>query len=282
MLGLALLGVILAQQACATDWRGFYLGGNVGYGFGTAANSLTITDGPLGNCHFCDNTFGGGPTIDHLVAQDAGSPTLKPHGVTGGLQGGYNWQAASWVYGVEAEAGAFGLRGSNDTSFVLPGNTALGPFGGVCGATGPETCIGRFSTKLRADWLLTLRPRVGYSFGDLLAYGTAGVALTRLKFDQTYSDNITYPLIGGATGAGGFVHSSAMVWRAGWIVGAGFEHALREQWSIKAEYLYMRFAGITAAGHLTGGVGDFADFSNRTDRVAFNLARLGLNYRFSR
>ena len=279
---LALFALCAAGPAHAGegDWRGFYVGGNVGYGFGTVGNGLSIADGLGTSCHFCDNTVGGGPTIDHLITENAGSPTLKPHGFSGGLRLGYNWQATHWVYGLEAEAGAFAQRGTDDTSFVLPGNTGLIAGGGVCGATGPETCIGNFSTKLTTDWLLMLRPRLGYSFGSTLVYGSAGVAITRLKFEQTYTDNITYPLVGGSTGAGGSVHSSASAWRSGWVIGAGFERALQQNWSLKAEYLYMRFAGISAAGHLTDGFGGFADFSNGTGHLSSSLVRAGLNYKF--
>ena len=275
-------GCVLAGPAVAADadWRGFYFGGNAGYAAGSSANGLDIADGALSNCHFCDNVFGGGPTVDHLVAQDAGSAHLRPRGFSGGLQFGHNWQQANWVYGAEVDFGAFRQRGKDDTSFVLPGNTALAGGGGVCGATGPETCIGNFSTKVRADWLLTIRPRIGYSFGQTLVYGTFGVAVTQLKFEQTYTDNITYPLVGGSTGAGGYVRTSASAWRAGWVIGAGFEHALQQRWSVKAEYLYMRFPGISASGRLTDGFGGYADFSNGIDRFSSSLMRLGLNYKF--
>lgn len=268
--------------AADANWNGFYIGGNAGYGLGAGANTLNIADGELTNCHFCDNIITPGPTIDRLITQNAGSPDLKPHGFSGGLQAGYNWQSANWVYGAEIDFGAFAQRGTDETSFILPGNTGFIGGGGVCGATGPETCIGNFSTKLRADWLLTVRPRIGYSFGNTLLYGTFGLAVTQLKFEQTYTDNITYPLVGGSTGAGGYVRTSASAWRAGWVIGAGFEHALRQRWSVKAEYLYMRFPGVSAAGRLTDGFGGFADFSNGIDHFSSNLVRLGLNYKLGR
>jgi len=267
--------------ASAADWRGFYLGANAGYGFGSADNSLSIADGPTFNCHFCDNVFFGGPTIDHVIAEGAGSPSLKPHGFSGGLQTGYNWQQASWVYGVEFDADLFRMRDTDDNSFVLPGNTALGGGGGVCGTTGLETCIGNFSTRLTTDWLVSIRPRIGYDFDGVLLYGTFGAALTRLNFEQTYTDNITYPLVPGSTGAGGYIHTSASALRVGWIAGAGFAYALDRNWSLRAEYLYMRFNGIDAGGRLTDGFGGYADFTNRIDHVSFSIARLGADYRFS-
>lgn len=277
---LAVLVLTHPVFASETVWRGFYLGANAGYGFGRADNGLNINDGELTNCHFCDNVFVGGPTVDHLVAQDAGSPRLKPHGFSGGIQLGYNWQVAHWVYGAEADFGVFRQHGTEDTSFVLPGNTALAGGGGVCGVTGPETCIGNFATKLRTEWLLTVRPRLGYAAGDTLVYGTAGLAVMRLKYEQTYSDNITYPLVAGSTGAGGYVQTTSSAVRAGWVIGGGFERALRDHWSIKVEYLYLRFAGLRAGGRLTDGFGGFADFANSVDHFSSSLVRLGVNYKF--
>lgn len=270
-----------AKVAGAADWHGFYVGANAGYGFGSGNNGLSISDGPTTNCHFCDNVIVSGPTIDHLVAEGAGSASLKPHGFSGGLQAGYNWQRANWIYGIEFEASLFRMRGTDNNNFVLPGNTALAVGGGVCGTTGPETCIGNFTTRLTTDWLVTIRPRIGYDFDGLLVYGTFGAAITRLNFEQTYADNITYPLLGGSTGAGGYIHTSASALRVGWIAGGGFAYALDSNWSLRAEYLYMRFDGVDTSGRLTDGFGGFADFTNRVDHVSFSVARLGADYRFS-
>ena len=86
---LALLALFAAAPAYAGngDWRGFYFGGSAGYGFGASSNRLAITDGALTNCHFCDNIFGGGPTVDHLRSRRMPArPTVKPREFGGGLQ----------------------------------------------------------------------------------------------------------------------------------------------------------------------------------------------------
>ncbi len=278
----AFVTLVVAGPCVAADynWGGFYIGGNAGYGWGRADSATTIADGLLANCHFCDNVFLGGPTVDHLVAQDAGSPRLKPQGFTGGAQLGYNWQAGHWVYGAEFDINASSQRDTINNSFVLPGNTALAGGGGVCGATGPETCIGNFSTTLKTEWLLTIRPRIGYAWGRTLAYTTAGLAVTRLKFSQTYTDNITYPLLfPPSTGAGGSERASASANKLGFTLGGGFEQAIADNWSMKAEYLYVRFNGVDAAGGLTDGFGGAANFANKVDHLSSSIVRVGLNYR---
>jgi opacity protein-like surface antigen len=98
---------------------------------------------------------------------------------------------------------------TNTNSVVLLANTALGGGGGVCGSSVTTTCVGSYSTTVSTDWLLTVRPRIGFAWDRTLAYATLGLAVTQLKFSQTYTDNITYFLIPGNTGAGGFVQMSA-------------------------------------------------------------------------
>jgi outer membrane immunogenic protein len=65
------------QPLNAFSWAGPYLGGNLGYNWGT---------------------------VDH-------NPT-KPSGLLGGVQGGYNWQNGPLVFGAEAD---LQLNGADDT-----------------------------------------------------------------------------------------------------------------------------------------------------------------------
>ena len=65
------------QPLNAYSWAGPYLGGTLGYEWGTVANNPT-----------------------------------KPSGLAGGLTAGYNWQTGPWVFGAE---GDINLTGANDT-----------------------------------------------------------------------------------------------------------------------------------------------------------------------
>ena len=65
------------QPLNAYSWAGPYLGGTLGYEWGTVGNNPT-----------------------------------KPSGLTGGLTAGYNWQNGPWVFGLE---GDINLTGANDT-----------------------------------------------------------------------------------------------------------------------------------------------------------------------
>jgi outer membrane immunogenic protein len=65
------------QPLNAYSWAGPYLGGNLGYDWGSISNNPT-----------------------------------KPSGFVGGVQAGYNWQSGCWVFGVE---GDIELTGADDT-----------------------------------------------------------------------------------------------------------------------------------------------------------------------
>jgi outer membrane immunogenic protein len=104
-LGIAAAISIAASAAIAADmsmksrpsimpfynWTGFYVGGNVGYGWVDGDGTITI----------------GGAS---------GPETGKGDGVFGGAQLGYNWQMGSVVLGVEADIQGSGQKGSFDGS----------------------------------------------------------------------------------------------------------------------------------------------------------------------
>jgi opacity protein-like surface antigen len=80
------------------SWTGFYLGGNVGAGFGTTETSVNV-----------------GPALTAVTATPvtATAPLVSEtfNGFVGGIQAGYNWQAGVVVLGVEGDLDAAGLQG---------------------------------------------------------------------------------------------------------------------------------------------------------------------------
>src|SRR6202790_1591238 len=85
------------MMAAVYDWSGFYIGANGGWGSSRKcwdAVPVNIAFGPEG-CH------------------DA------PGGVAGG-EGGYRWQAGTFVFGIEGQGNWADLKGSN-TSLLFPG-----------------------------------------------------------------------------------------------------------------------------------------------------------------
>ena len=88
------------------SWTGFYIGGNVGAGFGTTETSVDV-----------------GPALTAVTgtAVAATAPLVSEtfNGFVGGIQAGYNWQAGVFVLGVEGDLDAAGLQGNAPCVVVL-------------------------------------------------------------------------------------------------------------------------------------------------------------------
>jgi outer membrane immunogenic protein len=227
------------------SWTGFYVGGNIGYGWGNANNNVTLFDS---NFAFT------------LTQSQSG----KPQGIIGGGQFGYNWQfSPHGVFGLEADWQGSGAAANQSfvDPFVLPGQVT-----GTVSANYGD----------RISWFGTVRGRVGYAWDSLLIYGTGGLAYGEVKLAGTVNETIMGPGFGPASAIWPFSVSKV---NAGWTVGAGIEGALASSWTWKAEYLYLdlgSITGVSPAG-LSGGTGATLTAQGRfTD----NILRAGLNFQF--
>jgi outer membrane immunogenic protein len=211
----------------AADWSGLYAGGNFGSGRARDRSTLAIA----------------GTGINEQF-------NLTPDGFLGGVQGGYNWQAANWVFGVEAD-----IQGStqkDDRACVL-----------FCGG---GAAFASYNAKL--PWLGTARGRLGYSLGSTLFYATGGFAYAGIKTDLNSS-------------IGGVNTQSFSSSKGGWTAGVGIERPftflglLGPSWTSKTEYLYLDL-GKASNVFSNGGVTAIFD-----TRVQEHIFRSGINYHFS-
>jgi outer membrane immunogenic protein len=181
-----------------------------------------------------------------LAPLDEGSHTAR--GWLAGGQVGYNMQAGAWVYGIEIQASAADLRG-NRQSPVFPTD----------------------DDRSRVDALGTIAARLGYAWDRSLLYAKAGVAWAHDRF--SIRDIPT-----------NFVYANFDQVRWGWMVGAGLEYALMQNWSAKIEYNYMdlgtgRSTNVLCIPNNFGCVGPGGSFNEDvTQRV--HVVKGGLNYRF--
>jgi outer membrane immunogenic protein len=129
------------------DWTGFYIGGNIGYSWGSS------------------NAYAWAGSVDIW------NRGLHPDGVLGGVQGGYNWQLYRNVFiGFESDYQWSGQKTQKPASFVCD---TEGGCPRVSGTVWSEL-----------SWLATERGRIGFTLEgrpNLLWYGTAGVAIGGVK-----------------------------------------------------------------------------------------------------
>ena len=123
------------------NWARPYLGGNLGYAWGSVTNNVT-----------------------------------KPSGFEGGIQGGYNFQSGPWVFGIEGDLQATGasdtfapwkfsnpwfgtLRGR--AGYALNNVLLYGTAGLAFGELSGQTFLGLTESHTNAGWTVGLGAEVG-------------------------------------------------------------------------------------------------------------------------
>jgi outer membrane immunogenic protein len=220
------------MAAPVSTWQGFYIGGNVGYGWG---NGTTSSTGRSDIAPWSNDT--------------------KPKGVLGGAQIGYNWQAGSFVAGLEADIQGADIKGSFKSSFFNRDTLSVLP--------------GQFiSADQKLSWFGTVRGRLGVTVTpDLLLYTTGGLAYGQVdaSADTFFGPPDHHP-------------ASLSTTKLGWTAGAGAEWMFAHNWSGKLEYLYLDLGKQTADVRSTALVLPF--LVGYTWRTQDHIVRAGVNYHF--
>jgi outer membrane immunogenic protein len=236
------------------NWTGFYVGANAGYAWGHEDLNSNFTCPTGGGAASCAYSF----PANLAVVNAAGTGSVSSNGFTGGGQAGYNWQAGSVVYGIETDFDAFSLKQGS--------HTVTGAF--------PAAASSYFvTTSSSADWLYTLRGRLGWTVTPtVLLYATGGLALTDLHVNNAFNDNFA-PMTAGA--------SAASQTKAGWTVGAGVEFALWQRWTGKVEYLHTDFGSVSTT-LTTNTIPAVAgpNVMTTSANLQADLVRVGVNYKF--
>ena len=220
----------------ASNWAGFYLGGNIGSGIGRDRTAFTLS----------------------AIGTSPETFNLSPDGLNGGIQAGYNWQAANWVFGVEAD-----IQGSSQRD-----NRACMQ---LCNPLVPPASFTAYDATL--PWFGTARGRIGYSVGSTLFYATGGFAYGAIK---TKISNLFFGTLSN-------VEFSST--KGGWTVGGGIEtpftflNILGPNWTSKTEYLYVDLG--TQTGIFNFPVFGLTVTATNSTQVHEHIFRTGLNYHFN-
>jgi outer membrane immunogenic protein len=200
------------------NWTGCYVGANVG--------------GLWSNTDWSDQISG-----DPAVGADFGGHAAA--GTIGGAQGGCNYQAGGWVFGLQGDYDWTTARGSNANLLAAA-----------------------LSDQTQIKQLASLTGRVGYAWDRFLGYVKVGGASAQ----RAYSF-----LLGGA----GIATVSER--RGGWTVGIGGEYAFLDWLSGFVEYDYYKFGsgGDALACPGCGLVAVTVPFNVTTN---INVFKIGLNF----
>lgn len=239
------------ENSAPADWGGFYAGLAVGGTNGKADPNLSTIQEP--------GTYFTG--TDYLQLDPEGSTDLDTLAPSLSLFGGYSIQNGPWVYGLEAEA----TLSRFDQEHETPSTVYI---------TNPAISF-TMSTRVRTDWMASLRPRLGYAFGDSLISISAGPALSQINYRFQYANNAS----GGIPGQS--INDSEDVFALGWAAGLAFEHVLpfEGDWRVKLEYLHYEFPDVIHNKSYDVNYIRTEGFENDLDFRADSI-RLGLTKRF--
>jgi outer membrane immunogenic protein len=223
-------------------WTGCYIGGTVGGVWGSSDDNWAANPASF-------LTPAGASAINSQTAS-----TITSSGVIGGVEGGCNYQVSPWfVVGLEGDWQGTGLSGSTNgtVNFI--------------GTSNPWT------ESWSSHWLATIRGRAGYAAGPWLFYVTGGGAFANVSF----SDAISFP---GTGTSNAFSQSSTA---SGWTIGGGVEWAFLQNWTVKAEYLYVDIPGTSFTSANSNPAAFSASTINHTHGdLTENIVRVGVNYKF--
>lgn len=212
------------------------------------------TQNPCGVARFSGAYFGGnaGAVAYTAIRRDADEYSVVPGAYSGntfghaaGIQAGYDWQSCNKVLGIVADWNWTDAQATTQSLLDRPDS--------------------RFSVQSRMSWFSTLRGRAGLAVNDTLFYVTGGVAAARIKSTVTakLGDPITEQHSFGET-------------RWGLVGGVGAEFALRNNWSLNTELLYMQFEKSNDTFFSPDSAANYT-FENND---SLWVGRVGLNYRW--
>jgi len=254
----------------AFTWTGFYVGGNAGYGWGDGSDDYSKRCTKKEWTWVWDPEQNQGQSVPICVESQLIAYNLSgggssawggrgggsdPSGFVGGGQIGYNYQFGNnVVVGIEADIQGSDIGSSTNWS--------------------PVQAPGVFQRDTSLDYYGTIRARLGYAFDRFLPYITGGLAYGKIGYSESF--------IAADRSVPGSYYASDSSTKWGWTIGAGAEYAITDNWSIRAEYLYVSLGDMDYAFKVPSY--NFPEYlsDSRFGSISgdFQTVRLGVNYRF--
>ncbi|MDP2698760.1 outer membrane protein [Thalassospira sp.] len=235
-----------AEPVSSHNWQGLYGGLALGGAYGKASPDSTIT---AGNPSYI--VPGNIPLVNNALQKDIDGTDL-----TGSALFGYNVQKDSMVYGIEADLTVMDFSESTQhrANYTNPVNSF------------------RVDNELETKFTFSIRPKIGYSFGDAMVHIAAGPAISRFKYNSRFSDT---------TGNNPNASFSDTKTALGVSSNIGVNYAFAEGWSLRGDYVFNYFPNaVDATSTLVAtGAANNNPINHETDFISHNI-RFGLIKQF--
>lgn len=189
----------------------------------------------------------GGATTRTFTAtnfEGGGSSGDNGTGAVVGGQVGCNYQQSNWVVGVEGEGAWSNSKATNSMTLTPDDSLSM-------------------TTKNTSNF--SIAARAGFAFDRTLIYGKGGWVVGSFDFNSTLICCLAAP-----------DSRSPNYTMSAFLVGAGIEHALTRNWTVKFEYNYANFG----TRNLIVGAEPSGEPASVTTSVKSQTFKVGVNYLF--
>jgi outer membrane immunogenic protein len=173
--------------------------------------------------------------------------------IRGGQTGG-NYQIGNFVIGGEWDFDWAGNDKHNNTGVLVPG-------------------VGPIAVTGNNHWITTVAARFGYAVDHWLLYGKAGGGWV-----GNNNWTITNVTTGVSLTCGNFTNNCGND-TGGWLVGAGYEYAFTNNWTVRLEYDYLGLGNRTVVIPATAPLLAGNTFISNNRNV--QMVKVGANYLFN-
>lgn len=183
----------------------------------------------------------------------------------------YGTLAPTTLPGVDLNSSGFFVGGQIGYNYQLANNVVVGLEADLqwsdIEAKYQENWLGGDNASVKLDYFGTIRARLGYAYDRFLPYITGGAAYGKTKFENGFN--------GVPNAINNFAGVSESSTRWGWTIGGGAEYAITNNWTFKAEYLYVDLGKSKADDSaLLFGAPSY-EHDNK-----FHTIKAGVNYKF--
>lgn len=244
-----ILGSLIAISSSAyaegsgENWNGLYGGFAIGGFYGKASPDTTVSDGTYFNTQNIS-------TLNSTFQEEISDKTLS-----GSALLGYDVQNGNLVYGIEVDLTGmnYSEKHSRNVNYVFPAANSFS-----------------VSTEIESNFALSIRPKIGYSFGDTMVHLAVGPTLSRFKYRFNFFDDAT-------PSAASFSDKKTEL---GYSANLGVNHQLGDGWLLRGDYVYTYYPDIVDGSNLLSRPAAETDvFSHDANFHSHNI-RIGLFKRF--
>jgi len=201
-----------SEENLAQNWQGFYGGLALGGAYNTTHPDTEV----LYSGYFVD---GGGGSSDRAQLNPILQKTLKGWDLTGSALVGYDFQSGNITYGIE---GDLTLMDYSESKGV--------------GTTIYDTNADTFTTDttVKTNFMISLRPKIGYVVGNFQLYASTGISVSRFKMTHNFSDTSTGTDLSYSDTKTAFGISSSV----------GANYRINNGWALRGEYIFNYYPNV--------------------------------------